>query len=188
MNIEELKKINCVIGIDPGSNGGITIWRKGSLAKAVKMPKTLEELQAYLEYYKDIATPLVFLEKMSVRFSDMDNKGKIFRIQKLMENYANLKATITLSGLPYVLVHPMKWQCGLKLRKIAQGVKEEKSERKKRFRDAAQKLYPEIKATLWNADATLIMQYGRYILESDPHWVVSNIPSSVSRLFFANES
>ena len=56
-------KINCIIGIDPGSNGGIVVWRPNHNATAIKMPKDINEIRDFLNYYKEICTPIVFLER-----------------------------------------------------------------------------------------------------------------------------
>lgn len=62
--------------------------------------------------------------------------------------------------------------------------KEEKSERKRRYKEIAGNLYPELKPTLWNADATLIMHFGRYILRNNPGWVRHNLPSNMHERLF----
>lgn len=175
-------KISAVIGIDPGSNGGIAIYRPGYPIKAVKMPKDITELADFLKYYKEIASPIVFLEKLSVRPDDVavgadgkPNMGKIFRIQKLMANFEHLKALIETAGIPYALVHPMTWQTKLKLR--VRGQHEEKTERKRRYQAYAAEQYKDVKVTLWNADALLLMHFGRWALVNDINWVRQNIPS-----------
>ena len=64
---------------------------------------------------------------------------------------------------------------------------EEKTERKNRYKDAAQHYYPEIKATLWNADAVLLMHFGRLKKQNDPKWIIQNLPSDIVRkLTFEN--
>ena len=55
-------KIDCIIGIDPGSNGAIVVWRPNHNATAIKMPKDINEIRDFINYYKEIATPIVFLE------------------------------------------------------------------------------------------------------------------------------
>ena len=178
-------KIDCIIGIDPGANGGIVTWRPGEKITSIKMPKDLMELKSYLDWAKSVSNPIIFLEKLSVRPDDIipgdggANLGKLYRIQKMMANYEQLKLIISLCEIPYVMVHPMKWQNALKLRT---GKKEEKSERKRRYKDVASQLYPELKATLWNSDATLIMHFGRYILVNDPKWVKKNLPENAQKL------
>lgn len=171
-------KINCIIAIDPGANGGIAVYRPNAPLTSVKMPKSAEDIKNYLEYWKEIARPIVFIEKLSVRPDDIAveqggaNMGKLFRIQKMIANFEQLKTTIELSGVPYVQVHPMKWQNALKLR--IKG--EEKKERKNRYKKVAGDLYPEMKITLWNADALLIMHFGRYALQSMTDWVLEQLP------------
>lgn len=183
-------KISAVIGIDPGAGGGIVTWRPNHTTTAIKMPKDLNELKQYLEYLKTICSPIVFLEKLSVRPDDVAagpdgvNMGKLYHIQKMMANYEQLKAIIAVCDVPFVMVHPMKWQNELKLRAGTSRKKEEKADRKRRYKDIAGKLYPDIKQTLWSADATLIMHFGRYILRNDPEWVRQNLPAKMhGRLF-----
>lgn len=173
-------KINCIIGIDPGAAGGIAVYIEGLPVKAMKSPKDVSDLSDLLNYYRENYTPIVFLEKLSVRPDDVTadggkpNMGKLYRIQRMMANYEHLKAIIEATGIPYVMVHPMTWQTKLGLRE--RGVKEEKAERKRRYAEMAGKLYPGIKVTLWNADALLIMQFGRWALENDMKWITVNLP------------
>lgn len=174
--------INCVMGIDPGSNGGIAIFIPGMKTKAIKMPKDNSELADMFQYYAESYKPIIFLEKLSVRPDDVavgadgkPNMGKIFRIQKMMANFEHLKALIETAGIPYVMVHPRKWMCYLNL--VQKGVKEEKAERKRRYASKAGELYPGVKVTLWNADALLIMHFARIVLVNDLSWVRANIPS-----------
>lgn len=183
-------KIDCVIGIDPGASGGIVCWRPGKKAEAIKMPKDLNKIRDYLSYIRSICSPIVFLEKLSVRADDVSgdgdgvNMGKLFRVQKMIANFEQLKAIITVCDVPFVTVHPMKWQNELKLRIKVGRKKEEKADRKRRYRDIAGKLYPEINPTLWNADATLIMHFGRYILKNNPRWVLSNFSNDMTERLF----
>ena len=176
----EKMTINCVIGIDPGSNGGIAIYIPGQNVKVAKMPKDITELHDFFGYYAENYKPIVFLEKLSVRPDDVKtedgnaNLGKLYRIQKLMANYEHLKALIETSGIPYVMVHPLSWQTKLKLRE--RGSHEEKAERKRRYQAHAGKLYPGIKVTLWNSDALLIMHFGRWALVNETKWVKANLP------------
>lgn len=174
-------KINCVIGIDPGAAGGIAVFVPGQSVKALKMPKDITELRDLFTYYVENFKPVVFLEKLSVRPDDVKadadgktNMGKLYRVQKMMANFEHLKALIETSGIPYVLVHPLSWQTKLKLR--VRGVHEEKADRKRRYKDAAAQLYPGVNTTLWNADALLLMHFGRWALVNEPKWVKANLP------------
>ena len=178
--MEKKMNISAVIGIDPGSNGGIAVFILGQNTKALKMPKDITELRDFFEYYKDNFKPIVFLEKLSVRPDDVIVQGdraamgKLYRVQKMMANFEHLKALIETAGIPYVLVHPLSWQTKLKLR--VRGQHEEKADRKRRYRETAAKLYPGINVTLWNADALLLMHFGRWALVNEPKWVKANLP------------
>lgn len=188
MNNENKITINCVIGVDPGANGGISVYVPGIRVKVLKMPKDISELADFFAYYRDNYKPIVFLEKLSVRPDDVTangsraNMGKLYRIQKMMANFEHLKAVIETSGVPYVLVHPMTWQSKLQLR--IRGQHEEKAERKRRYQIQAAKEYPGVTVTLWNADALLIMHFGRWALVNISDWVKSNLPAREhSKLF-----
>lgn len=176
-------KIDSIIGIDPGANGGIAVWKLNHIVTAVKMPRNIHDINDYLRLIAQDANPIIFLEKLNVRLSDAEG-GKLFRIQKMLQNYEQLKSVISLLDIPYVLVNPMKWQQELKLRITLSGKKEEKKDRKNRYKEIAGRLYPEVKPTLWSSDAILIMHFGRYILKNNPEWVISNLPLNLKdRLF-----
>lgn len=181
--MENKIKIDCVVGIDPGSNGGLAVFIPGQNTKVTKMPKDITELRDFFAYYVENYNPIVFLEKLSVRPDDVVVQGdraamgKLYRIQKMMANFEHLKALIETSGIPYVLVHPGKWTAYLGLRLVRKnGPKEMKRERKNRYKEFAQKNYPEINVTLWNADALNILHFGRKVLVNDPNWVKANLP------------
>ena len=181
-------KINVVIGIDPGANGGLAVFIPGDEVKVIKMPKDLMDLRDFFAYYAETYKPIIFLEKLTVRPDDITpdasgkaNMGKLYRIQRMMANFEHLKALIETAGIPYVMVHPLSWQTKLKLR--VKGQKEEKAERKKRYQEKAGSLYP-VKVTLWNSDALLIMHFGRWALVNEPSWVKANLPEREhSKLF-----
>lgn len=174
-------KIDCIIGIDPGVSGGIAVYRPNHKTEVLKMPRELMNLKDWFHHMTGICNPLVFVEKVQLRPDDVnDNPGKAFRVQKLLAEFEKLKTIIAMCDVPFVLVHPQKWQNTLKLR--VKG--EEKPERKKRYKDAAGNLYPEITATLWNADALMIMHFGRYIIQSQPNWVLENLPKNMHDKLF----
>lgn len=187
--MEQKIKIDCVIGIDPGANGGLAVFIPGNTVKAVKMPKDLMDLRDFFAYYAETYKPIIFLEKLTVRPDDVEimpdgkpNMGKMYRIQKLMGNYEHLRALIESSGIPYVMVHALKWQSTLKLR--VKGLKEEKAERKRRYAEKAAQLYPTVKITLWNSDAILILHFGRYMLANEISWVTANLPQREQHKLF----
>ena len=181
-------KINCVIGVDPGAAGGIAIFIPGNNTKAIKMPKDITQLRDFFAYYAENYNPIVFLEKLSVRPDDVAVQGdraamgKLYRIQKMMANFEQLKAIIEMAGIPYVMVHPLSWQTKLKLRVCSQH--EEKAERKRRYQERAAQLYPGVWVTLWNADALLLMHFGRWALVNEPQWVKAQLPEREYKKLF----
>ena len=164
---------NCIIGIDPGANGGIAV-DDGGRVSVCKMPKVVSKLGDFLRYYKDNYSPVVFIEKLAIRHDDLHG-GKVFRIKSMIANYEQLKAVISLCGIDLCEVHPLTWQSRLGLRKIG----EEKQARKRRYKDVASGLYPSVPSTMWNCDALLIMRYGKTIINStqkkDIKWVRENL-------------
>lgn len=161
-----------VIGIDVGASGGIAHFANGE-AKAVKMPKTVEEMAAYFKYLNETYENCIcFVEKVSSWNSDFNQGGKNFGIEKMMKNFTELKTCLSLVGIPFVQVHPISWQSTLSLRKKG----EDKKQRKNRYKAAAGNYYPNIKPTLWNADAFCILRFGQVKLENDPDWVFDKLP------------
>lgn len=169
-------QIDCVIGIDPGKSGGIAIWRPNFITEVKKTPDDLIDLIDWFGYMNKICHPIVFVEKLQLRMDDIvGNPGKAFRIQRMLADFEKLKTILTVTNTPFVLVNPMKWQSVLKLR--VKG--EEKAERKHRYQRIAAKLYPEIKTTLWNSDALLILEFGRKMLANDERWILQNLPEKL---------
>ena len=183
MNINDF---NCIIGVDCGRQGGIAVWTKDNV-KVVKMPKDLNELTPFLQYYKENYNPIAFIEKLTVRPDDISvqngqpNFGKLFRIQKMLANYEQLKLVFENAGVPFCLCHPMTWESRLKVRSQ---IKLEKAERKKRYADFARKWFPQVKVTLWNADALLILAFGQMMIENEPKWIYSNLPQKLYEKLF----
>ena len=176
-------KADAVIGIDPGKQGGIAIYTKeDGMVRTVRMPESTDDLAELLSYYKQNYMPIAFLEKLNLHRSDTEVPGKVFGIQKLLQNYAQLRTVLELNGIPFVMVHPLSWENKLGLR--VRGLREEKAQRKRRYRDIAGKIYPGNKVTLWNADALLIMHFGRVMLANDLNWVLSNVPSKMHDSLF----
>lgn len=173
-------KIDCIIGIDPGKTGGIAVWRPNHKTEVIKMPDELLDLKDWFLHMQGICNPLVFIEKVQLQPRDTDSPGKVFNINKMLGAFERLKTIIAMCDVPFVLVHPQKWQGDLKLK--VKG--EEKPDRKKRYQRAATVNYPDVKATLWNADALMILHFGRYILHNNPDWVLENLPKQMHNKLF----
>lgn len=164
---------NCIIGIDPGANGGVSVCADGRVT-VIKMPKNVALLSDALTHYRQNFRAVAFIEKLAIRHDDLQG-GKVFRIRKMIANQEQLKAVLSLCGLDICEVHPLTWQSRLGLRIVGEG----KSERKRRYKTIASELYPQVNVTMWNCDALLIMRYGRTMLEStqrkDVSWLAGNL-------------
>lgn len=158
---------NCIIGIDPGMSGGLSVVTTENLTpRLYDMPRSVNELRAVLDNYVKFK-PVVFLEKVSFWIGDLKARpgmtekekgamrGKVIRMQKLTANYESLKTAIQWQGYDLVECTPMQWQRGLALKSI-----KDRTERKNRNKDHAKYFYPGLKITHKTADAVLIMQYG----------------------------
>ena len=197
-------KIDCIIGIDCGKQGAISTWRPNNPVVVKKMPENIHELSGYFQHIKDICQcPIIFIEKVQLQHRDMSG-GKAFRMQPLFEGFTSVKLLIEQSKIPFIMVNPMKWQAGLKIRlkeedsdavntivdRIVAKRRQErkvynleelresaiKTVRKNRYVAIAQKYYPEVKATLWNSDALLICHFGRFMNFTNPEWIIENLP------------
>ena len=164
-----------IIACDPGVSGGIAKW--SDRIEVWNMPGSLDDLCDYFDYQKSICkNPLVILEKVQLWQGDENNKqgqnvGRQFRIQKMLNQYAELRSAIRSRGFQYIEVSPVSWQSFLSIR--IKG--EERVIRKRRFKDIASDWYPSVKVTLNNADALLLVEFMRRKLKYNPLWVTQNI-------------
>ena len=186
-------KLHKIIGIDPGVSGGIAVMAKTGFSiykmpitttlkkkrdkknggfKDVKDNKT--DILAFNELLKDQSEGLdvmVFIEKVSAWPSDTDDAGKRFMIQKMLKNYDQMIAVITVLGLRYVEVTPQSWQKGLGFTNIGS----KKILRKKAYRDYAKKLCPDLKITNETSDAVCIAQHGMRLTSLTPYLLEGKI-------------
>lgn len=161
-------KIDCVIGIDVGANGGIATWFPGRI-EVIKMPKNLIDLRNYFDHIKTIAeNPVVFIEHQQAWIQDVnENNGKIFNIQKLLDSYSELKTILKMLNIKYIPVRAQVWQSYLQFKLKGK----EKKERKEIYKAAANKWYPQINVTMWNSDALCILHFGRLKKNNEPEWI-----------------
>lgn len=172
-----------IIAIDPGANGGIAIYKKNRLEHVIHMPKNLSDLKTYFDYVKENnERVIVFIEKVQMFMSDSDeeNKGKQFRIKKLLSNFDQLKSLIVYYGFEFVEVYPITWQSnlGLNYKNIP------KTERKNLYKESAGYCFPAVKITLYNADALLILHFALNKTKSDNKWIEERIQNRKSTNLF----
>jgi hypothetical protein len=196
MEINGVNYDTCV-SIDPGSNGSIVTYRDG-LVKSADMPKEIMKLQEYLLYYKSISSRVfAAIEKQSLWVGDMsvsnfniddvpdeemrkklnefknknrEQAAKVFRLQKLFENYNNIIMLFKQLGFDYLPVSSISWQSTLGLINRDTSKSESLTDKKNRHKELAQANFKTILVNHKNADSLLILYFILYKAKYDPKW------------------
>lgn len=141
-----------IIAIDPGMTGGIAIKFRDKY-EVHKMPADIVRVDELMKFYKGLGTVLLIIEQ--IRLHVTSNIAKVSRMQKMFENYNQLKTLAMMNGLPLKEVAPVSWQAYLKLRtKRIKAMK--RTDRKRAYRDFAQSWWPE-KLNIDVADSVCIL-------------------------------
>lgn len=159
-----------ILAIDAGQTGGISSMlfdthknQCGEL-RAVPMPKGINAINDYINYLilnRDKKEVVVFIEKLSTfnhQLGKEQNTGMMFNLAKMQAHYSELLACLKLLGLNYHEVTAMTWQSRLNLR--VKGTKEDKTLRKKRYKEFAQENFKTLKVNLKIADSLCILYFG----------------------------
>jgi len=167
------------IGIDPGKQGGIAVIGNG--VSVIRMPKfetkepTFAKMRVLLEQLKvDYPNSLVFVESVQSYLGDVSEGGKIFNIIKMIKGYIELKTILKMLDFTVIDVTPKMWQNRMNL-----SVKESSQDKKNRIKTFAQAVCPEIKVTLWNADAITIAMFGRNQWIEQTKWMKEKMRKKV---------
>ena len=146
-------KHNKIIAIDPGNNGGITIYSAEDkrVIESVKMPATPQELLNLLRIYS--FNSVCYLEK--VQGLPGMSGGGMFTFGR---GYGHLEMALLCCKIPTVSVTPQKWQKELQL-----GNRGNKSttEWKNKLKAKAEQLFAYVRITLAVSDSLLILQYAK---------------------------
>lgn len=147
-----------IIGIDPGSHGGISfVSLDGNVRSVYGFSKHTEHdiRNIIMEQREFFGYSLkAYIEE--VHSMPRDGKVQAFSFGK---NYGFWLGLLTGLDVPYYPVIPLKWQSGLRLK--VRGL--EYKEKKNALKANAQRLFPQLKPTLETCDALLIAEYGRQI-------------------------
>ena len=173
-------KFKRIIGIDPGATGGIAYSPDATIqsTKVVKMPS---DFQSTNQFIKDI-TPgmddtLCILEKITMHPNIARDPAKAMRLQKLIRNHEQLKTLLQVHHIKVIEVTPSSWQSELSLKLKGRAAKEEtREQRKNRYKKFASSKFPQIKATLWNSDALILLYLGMFKNEFHPTWIWDKLP------------
>lgn len=147
-----------IIGVDPGMCGGVAAWDDGKAR--VNRFTTEAELIELVEAF-DRGSEVV-IEDLPRYVPGKTSPSSWFKVGY---NFGFEVGVFRALGFPLTLVKPRKWQAGTPGLKPKMGY----AARKRLFKDAAQRLYPEVydfsdkpaKVTNAVADALLIMNWGR---------------------------
>lgn len=178
-----------VVGIDPGTQGGVAyMHRTASQTKVIKNPTDIGDFLQFMQYLNQISQGeiMVFHEKVNMYAGDMSNPGKALQMQKLFKRVNQKNALLSQAGIPFIEVNPVSWQSALRLRP-----KREKGESKEKFKKRRKELYKaraasdygHIKATLWNSDALCILSYGRHYIQNNLKEIESKLKPENRDLF-----
>lgn len=152
--INHVTKIEkAIIAIDPGSLGSVTVFEPSGVINSIKMPDTPKDLLEVLKKAKNEFDVVCHMEKVQglpgMGGSPMFNFGK---------GYGHLEMALLALEIPTVTVRPQEWQ---KTLGIGTKGKLTTTAWKNKLKAKAQQLFPNVRVTLWNADALLIGWYAQ---------------------------
>jgi len=152
-----------MIAIDPGKNGGIAWTDLDGTLNTIKMPDTIGSLVDKLREIRAAGSFEAVLEKVGgfIEGSQMPaSKAFVFG-----ENYGAVQAALSALGYRYTLIAPQKWQKPLSLGTKASAGGSHAW--KVKLKAEAQRRFPSVEVTLWNADALLILDYALHERRGD---------------------
>ena len=143
-----------ILAIDPGAHGALVVLTHyAPFVECIKMPDTIWELAAELKRIVERYKPEAWLELVGGYVGEDQPGSRMFNFG---ENYGAIQGALCAFSVPLNLTRPQKWQQGIPGVKGLVGPK-----RKRALKAHAEKLFPEVKVTLWNADALLIADYAQ---------------------------
>ena len=134
-----------IIGIDPGTNGGIA-WITDGKPCVEKMPDTLQDLW---ELLRDIAS-----ERNCHAYIEQVHSSPQMGVKSAFtfgNGFGHLEMALTAAGIPFTRIRPQVWQ-----KELGCLTKGDKNVTKRK----AQELFPSVKVTHATADSLLIATYG----------------------------
>jgi hypothetical protein len=143
-----------VIGIDPGTNGGIAWITDGKLC-VEKMPDTLQDLWGLIQDIRAAASPPLGVgETNAMAYIEQVHSSPQMGVKSAFtfgNGFGHLEMALTAAGIPFARIRPQVWQ-----KELGCMTKGDKNVTKRK----AQELFPSIKATHATSDALLIAHYG----------------------------
>lgn len=150
-----------IVGIDPGSLGGIAVLdMDGNVVSVTKMPDTMQDILEYLRKYAGgeqlfmRADAVCYLEKVGFGMPNQSSKATA----TFARHCGHLEMALLSLGIKTIEVTPQRW---MKSYQLGNSKEYSKTEWKNKLKSLAQQLFPREKVTLAVADALLLCEYGR---------------------------
>lgn len=145
------------IGIDPGQNGGMAVLNGDGPPALTAMPATERDVWDWLN---DHASSTIGQDTVAVieRVHSFPKQG-VASSFKFGQSYGFLRGVLIAAGISFQEVNPEVWQksLGATTRKQAGSV----PAHKKRLKQLAQQMFPNVKVGLKEADALLLAEFCR---------------------------
>lgn len=150
-----------VIGIDPGTNGGIAaLDMNGNVVYVGKMPDTPQDILERLRHFAGTelfsSDTVCYLEKVGTGMPGQSSKATA----TFARHCGHLEMALLALGIKTNDVTPNKWEKSYQLGKSSAA---SKTEWKNKLKAKAQQLFPKERVTLAVCDALLLAEYGRKI-------------------------
>lgn len=148
-----------IIGIDPGSIGGIAVLQEdGSVICVRKMPDTPQDILEFLRRHAGTelfgSSVVCYMEKVGTGIPGQSSKATA----TFARHCGHLEMALLALGIKTNEVTPQKW---IKAYQLGKSTDCSKTEWKNKLKALAQQLFPREKVTLAVADALLLAEYGR---------------------------
>lgn len=140
------------IAIDPGASGGIAAQCQDGRVFATKMPDTPKDIYDLLAGINHSAYShhvCAIVERVGFHVKGNSAMASC----KFARHCGHIEMALISCGISFEEVTPQKWM------KYIGVMPKEKAARKNHIKDLMQRRYPEIKVTLWNADALGILTW-----------------------------
>lgn len=143
-----------VIGIDPGTNGGIA-WITDGKPCVEKMPDTLQDLWELIQDIRAVSSPPLGIGDMNaMAYIEQVHSSPQMGVKSAFtfgNGFGHLEMGLTAAGIPFTRIRPQVWQ-----KELGCMTKGDKNITKRK----AQELFPSLKVTHATADSLLIATYG----------------------------
>jgi len=144
-----------IIGIDPGASGGIAAAVGSDI-----YTRKLDDLHGVCEWITGLqesfteTTTLAYIEAVPKFIGRNIPSSSSFTLGK---SYGELLGVLAALKIKTYRIRPQEWQ-----KTVRAGIRAKKSqsEWKRHLKCLASELWPQIKVTLWNADALLLLEFG----------------------------